>query len=188
MSILTLTIGDIESTGLEQKDGHRIIEVAFAVFAYNTDDDTHRQLGKTWVQRINPMRTIDPAAEAVHKISLPMLRGCPTWDVVAPTVNKILSKTNIFVAHNAAFDAPFLALELLRAGFPIPNFDVFCTMDNGRGSTGMGKAPNLGELCFACGVEYDPDAAHAADYDTDVLAQCYWRGIEIGLFKKPTEL
>jgi DNA polymerase-3 subunit epsilon len=185
---IILTIGDTETTGLEQKDGHRIIEVAFSIWAYDTVAETQRKLGNTWVQRINPMRTIDPGAEAVHKISLPMLRGCPTWDQVAPTVNKILSKTKIFIAHNAAFDAPFLALELARAGFPIPAFDVFCTMDNGRGSTGMGKAPNLGELCFACGVEYDPDAAHSAAYDTDVLAQCYWTGIEIGLFKKPTEL
>lgn len=185
---MIITIADTETTGIDPNAGHRIIEVALAVFAYDIPSNTHRQLGKTYVQRINPMRPIDPGAEAVHGISLAMLRGAPTWDVVAPNVNKILSKTNLFVAHNAVFDAPFLAIELTRAGFPVPNFDVFCTMDGGRKATGMGKVPNLGELCYACGIPYDADAAHAADYDTEILAQCYWKGIELGLFKKPSEL
>lgn len=185
---LIITIGDTETTGLDPNAGHRIIEIALAVYNYHIPTNTHRQLGKTWVQRINPMRTIDPGAEAVHGISLAMLRGMPTWDTVAVTANKILSKTNLFVAHNAAFDAPFLAIELVRLGYAIPNFDVFCTMDNGRLATGMGKVPNLGELAYACGVEYDSSAAHAADYDTEILAQCYWKGIELGLFKKPSEL
>lgn len=188
MTTIVLAVGDIETTGLRQEDGHRIIEVALSCWAYDTVTHGRRKLGKTWVQRINPERTIDPAAEEVHKISLSMLRGAPKWDAVAPTVLKILNKTNLFIAHNADFDAPFLARELLRIGLPLPNFDVFCTMDNGRLATGMGKVPNLKELCFATGVPYDPDSAHSAAYDTECLEQAYWTGVDLGLFKSPEEL
>lgn len=183
--LLTLTIGDIETTGLRAEDGHRIIELSFGVWVYDKVAKTKRKLGKTWVQRVNPERTIDPAAEAVHGISLSMLRGAPKWEDVAPTVNKILARTNLFIAHNASFDCPFIALELIRLGYPMPKFDVFCTMDGGRLATGFGKVPNLGELAYACGIPYDPDAAHSALYDTEILEQCYWKGVELGLFKAP---
>ncbi|ATW58032.1 DNA polymerase III subunit epsilon [Pseudomonas phage nickie] len=182
------TIGDIETTGLKQEDGHRIIEVALSVWAFNTVTGDKRKLGKPYIQRINPERPIDPGAEAVHKISLADLRGKPKWDKVAPTVSGILSRTDVFIAHNAAFDAPFLALELIRVKMPMPTFDVYCTMEQGRKATGFGKVPNLGELAYACGYDYDTDAAHSALYDTQLLENCYWYGVENGLFKSPADI
>lgn len=187
MTWKVITIGDIETTGLDPNAGHRIIEVALSCWAYDTATKVRRKLGKPYIQRINPERAIDPGAQEVHKISLAHLRGKPKWDVVAPTVNNILAKTDIFVAHNAAFDAPFLALELIRVGFPMPSFDVYCTMQNGRKATGMGKVPNLGELAFACGIEYDNDQAHSALYDTELLENCFWFGVDNGLFVNPAD-
>lgn len=188
MTEIIVAIGDIETTGLKVEDGHRIIEIACSFWAFNTGTGEHRKIGKMYLQRINPERAIDPVAESVHKISLADLRGKPKWQDVAPTVSELLSKVNVFVAHNADFDAPFIALELVRAKQPMPTFNVFCTMQNGRKATPMGKVPNLGELAYAMGIQYDPDAAHSAQYDTDVLAKCYWRGIKIGMFPRPDEL
>src|SRR5690606_34624149 len=116
MSWLILAVGDIETTGLKQEDGHRIIEIALSFWAYDKTTGARRKIGKPYIQRINPERAIDPGAEAVHKISLSDLRGKPKWKEIAPTVSKILSKVDLFVAHNAAFDAPFIALELVRVG------------------------------------------------------------------------
>jgi len=188
MSWKVLAFGDIETTGLKQEDGHRIIEVALSCWGFNTVTGERRKIGKPYIQRINPERPIDPGAEAVHKISLSDLRGKPKWKAVAPIVSNILSKTDIFVAHNAQFDAPFLALELVREGLPMPTFGVYCTMDNGRKATGMGKVPNLGELAYACGIDYDADAAHSALYDTQLLEECYWIGVDRGLYKSPADL
>lgn len=186
MTEIIVTLGDIETTGLEQEKGHRIIEVAFGVWRYDPTTRARRKIGKTWVQRINPMRDIDPGAQAVHGISITDLRGMPKWEDVAPTVHKLLSKTHVFIAHNGeGFDAPFIALELVRAGYSIPNFKVFDTMIQGRGCTPFGKVPNLGELCYAMGVDYDPSAAHAADYDVEVMEQAYWNGVERAVFEKP---
>ncbi|UKL14998.1 3'-5' exonuclease [Pseudomonas phage hairong] len=188
MKPLIIAVGDIETTGIKQEDGHRIIEIALSFWQYDQTIHTHHKIGKTYLQRVNPERAIDPGAEAVHKISLAMLRGSPKWKDVAPTVSELLSKVDVFVAHNADFDAPFIALELIRVKEPMPDFNVFCTMQNGRAATPMGKIPNLGELAYACGFDYDPDAAHSARYDTDLLAQCYWKGIQMKLFPRPTEL
>jgi len=187
MSKLIVTVGDIETTGLEQEKGHRIIEVCFSVYSFDKATFDRRKVG-TLTQRINPMREIDPAAQAVHGISAMDLRGEPVWEDVAPKVERLLEKTDIFVAHNGEhFDAPFIALELIRIGRKVPPFAVFDTMLNGRGCTPFGKVPNLGELCSALGVEYDPELAHSAEYDVNVLADCYWRGIESGLFVNPAE-
>jgi DNA polymerase-3 subunit epsilon len=188
MAWKVLAVGDIETTGLKVEDGHRIIEVALSMWAFNTVTGDKRKLGKPYIQRINPERPIDPGAEAVHKISLSDLRGKPKWKEVAPIVSKLLSKADIFIAHNAAFDAPFVALELVRVGLPMPTFDVYCTMENGRKATAMGKVPNLGELAYACGFEYDTDSAHSALYDTELLENCYWVGVERGLFKSPADI
>lgn len=188
MSEIIVTLGDIETTGLDAQKGHRIIEVALSCWAYDLTTKKRRQLARPYIQRINPERDIDPAAQAVHKIALSDLRGKPKWKEVAPIVHKILSRTQVFVAHNAAFDSVFVALELARIGLSVPNFQVYCTMESGKLATGMGKAPNLGELAYACGREYDPEEAHSALYDTTLLTECYWHGVDRGLFCDPVDL
>lgn len=182
-----VALGDIETTGISQEAGHRIIEVALDFYGFNKATGEVRSLGEPFIRRCNPERLIDPGAEAVHHISLSMLRGAPKWEVLGPTVGKLLSKVDLFVAHNAAFDAPFLALELLRIGEPMPSFNVYCTMENGRKATAMGKVPNLGELAYAMGVDYDSKKAHSALYDTQVLSKCYWKGVETGMYALPNE-
>lgn len=188
MTWKVLTFGDTETTGLKVEDGHRIIEIALSCWGFNTVTGERRKLGKPYIQRIKPDRAIDPGAEAVHKISLSDLRGCPDWKAVAPVVHKILSKTDLFIAHNCAFDSYFIAMELIRIGMTVPKFDVYCTMESGRKATGMGKVPNLGELAYACGIEYDADEAHSALYDTQLLESCYWIGVDRGLYKNPGEV
>lgn len=185
MSKIVVAVGDIETTGLNQEAGHRIIEVCFTVFRFDAAARSRQKIG-TMIQRINPKRDIDPGAQAVHGISLMDLRGEPEWEDVAPKVHKLLDKVDLFVAHNGeGFDAPFIALELIRLGYKIPDFKVFDTMLKGRSCTPFGKVPNLGELCSALGVEYEPEKAHSAEYDVNVLADCYWRGIETGLYEDP---
>lgn len=185
MRELILAFADIETTGLKQEDGHRIIEIAIGLWRYQPDTGARSKVGSTWLQRIDPKRDIDPGAEAVHGISRASLVGCPVWEDVAPKLHKILSKTNVLLAHNIEFDGPFIVLELVRAGFSIPSFQTYCTMKNGRAATSMGKVPNLRELCWATGVDYDADAAHAADYDVECTEQAFWSGLDHGLFECP---
>lgn len=172
---------DLETTGLVQADGHRIIEVCFAIYDY-----PNRVAIKKFVQRIDPQRNIDAKAFAVHGIAVDDLKGCPTWDKVAPSLAKLMGAVKLVVAHNGdEFDIPFILNEFMRVGVPIPEVETFDTMLQGRWATPVGKIPNLGELCTACDVEYDASAAHSADYDVDVMMDCFFRGVEWGIYDVP---
>ena len=176
MSLISFV--DLETTGLDASDGHRIIEFA----SITCDFDTRKEKLR-FVQRIHPQRTIQAAAQAVHKIDISDLTGCPIWDMVAPKIAKILGLSTIAVAHNAEFDMVFIAMELARIGLSVPNPQVFCTCMDGRSATPFGKIPNLGELCFACGVEYDQEKAHGALYDVERTAMCFWKALDWGFYK-----
>lgn len=178
---MIITGFDIETTGLDQSKGHRIIEVAASLYDLET-----RTLKGKFVQRINPERSIDADAQAVHGISFEELSGCPTWEEVAPKLVKVFRASGLIIAHNGAgFDMPFVGGELLRIGQPVPDVNCFDTMQKGRWATPMGKLPNLRELCFACGVQYDVLKAHAADYDVDVMMESFFVGLDKGFFKIP---
>ncbi len=174
---------DTETTGLDQADGHRIIEIALLTY-----DAASRKLVDKYVQRIDPERAIAAAAQAVHGISYGELVGQPKWEAVVPEVTSRLNKTSLMVAHNMGFDGPFIGGELLRVGASMPTADIFCTMENGRWACADGKSPKLMELCFALGVDYDQAKAHAADYDVEVMMDCLWRGIDRGFYQLPINL
>jgi DNA polymerase III epsilon subunit-like protein len=113
-----------------------------------------------------------------------MLVGAPTFEEVYKTeIAPILNKIELAVIHNAAFDSVFMATEILNLGEPLPEFETFCTMENGRWATFSGKNPNLGELCYALDVDYDPKEAHAADYDVFKMMDCFFAGRSLNRFK-----
>lgn len=174
---------DLETTGLLEPE-HRIIEAHVGL--YEWDGTTGRKVDeKTW--RIDPKRSIDAKAKAVHKITEADLIGKPTWDVVGPEVAAELAKAKVVVAHNGlGFDFLFLIQEWERIRCAIPDFIPYDTMLEGRWATEMGTVPNLGALCWACGVPYDASSAHAADYDVDRMMDCYFFGLKRGTFKIPT--
>lgn len=173
---------DTETTGLDYASGHRIIEIAMLTVDLVTNEVVDR-----YTQRINPGRTIDPGAQAVHKISLHDLRDEPSWETVAPEVMKRLEGCNVLVAHNMEFDASFLVPELIRVGLTPPAHVLpFCTKENGRWATQTGKYPRLGELAWALKVDYKPEEAHSALYDTEVLVECLKRGVTQGFFEMPS--
>ena len=161
---------DTETTGLKQEEGHRLIEVALQL-----RDDAGKVLG-SYVTRINPQRGIDPKAQEVHGISFEDLIGEPLWEDVAPKLSLLLSKCDYVVAHNGeGFDLPFVVRELIRVGVSVPPIRSIDTMLGGRWATPDGSVPNLGALAWACDVPYDKSKAHAALYDVEVMADCFYK-------------
>lgn len=176
---------DTETTGLLGPDGtpgdHRIIEV----YAGLWDTETRKKVDELFL-RINPQRAIDAKAQAVHKISITDLAGKPTWGSVAADVRAFLERGEIVVGHNwNGFDGPFIDGELARVGIDKLTKPTIDTMLEGRWATPMGTVPNLGALCFACGVEYDPAQAHKADYDVAVMMESFFNGLDWGFFQIP---
>ena len=179
-----LVVGlDLETTGLDQPGGHRIIEVAAVVY----DLETAKELGR-YETRINPQRGIDVKAEAIHGISYDSLIGKPLWETVAPKLSALLSRCEFMVAHNGVgFDAPGLWGEFLRIGVALPSVKIVDTMLEGRWATPDGSVPNLGMLCWASDVAYDKSKAHGATYDVEVMMECFFKYQPKGFFKMPTE-
>lgn len=177
---MTIIAGfDIETTGLDQAEGHKIIEVALKLY----DLDTREAKG-SFIQRINPERSIAIEAQRVHGISIDELTHEPTWDIVGPKLAKIMNHCDYTVAHNGVgFDMPFLTGELLRIGAPLPKTRCIDTMLQASWATPNGKKPNLGELCYALEVDYDPEKAHSALYDVEVMMESFFKGYDLGFFK-----
>jgi DNA polymerase-3 subunit epsilon len=175
-----ITFADTETTGLKPDKGDRIIEICLLGY----DLDTRAKLFEL-TKRIHPgIKEIDPKASMIHGITNADLAGCPPFNHFIPVISKILTKTDLLVVHNLAFDLPFLLSEYQLYNQKLPgDCEGFCTMENGRWATWDGKLPNLSELCYALEVDYDPEAAHSAKYDTEVLAECFFKGYDQKAFK-----
>ena len=182
---MTFILGlDTETTGLDVTKGHRIIEFCGQVYRLS---DRKKLIDLT--QRIsNEGKKIDAKAQAVHNIAAMDLIGRPKFADFAPKLDAILKRNPIIVAHNAAFDMKFLAVQMAEAGLPMnPELVIFDTMSEGMTSSYDSKPPQLREFCWAMGVEYDPSKAHAARYDVDVMLEALFTGIDRGYLTLPEQ-
>jgi DNA polymerase III subunit epsilon len=64
----------------------------------------------------------------------------------------------------------------------MPKLELIGAMEEARWATLFGQLPNLGELCFACGVPYDPSLAHAPEYDIRVNMEAFFKACRWGFF------
>lgn len=172
---------DLETTGLEFAQGHRIFEIALLLY----DFDTETKMG-AYCKRVNPGCAVSARAAQITGVTWRDLVNEPPYQAIAGTVDKLLSASAVIVAHNGDhFDFPFLKHHQEQQGFrsfPAVTVDTI----HARWSTFNGKSPNLGELAFALGVPYDPSSAHGALYDTTVLAQCFFAARKLGYFALPS--
>ncbi len=170
---------DTETTGLENED--RVIEFAASLMDIDTGDFVYR-----FEQRFNSGgQPIHPKALAVHGIHPSDIAHCPDFSTCIPTINKIATISPIWLAHNSEFDLRMLAGEFNRLAAPMPKLTVVDSMVEGRWATPNGKNPNLGELCFSLGIDYDPSKAHAALYDVEVMLKAWRAGWQRGFYQYP---
>lgn len=170
---------DIETTGIEYTE-HKIIEVYIGLW------DHDGNLVEDLNERFNPGRSIQLEAQRVHGITLADLAGKPKFETALPRIVEILDKADLFVWHNGDdFDGPFLTYEAKSHGFTLPVRPALDTMKHGVWATFDGKSPKLQELCFACGIDYDPAKAHAADYDVHRMMDCYFAAKSWGFYDLP---
>ncbi|HGY2686127.1 TPA: exonuclease domain-containing protein, partial [Klebsiella pneumoniae] len=80
---------DIESTGLDFRANHKIIEIA--ITRYELETQKHID---SLAMRFNPRRSIDPKAQAVHGICLEDLAAEPLLADHASSVASFLSSSD----------------------------------------------------------------------------------------------
>ncbi len=160
---------DTETTGLEVRQGHRLIEIACVELS------ERRLTGREYQTYLNPGRGIDEGARAVTGIADEFLLDKPRF---AEVVEEFLAfiKGAELVIHNASFDVGFLDAEmaLLGAGHGCiaDHCTVLDTLALAR-SHYPGQRNSLDALCRRLGVDSSRRDMHGGLIDAQLLADVY---------------
>ena len=101
---------DIETTGLEFKEGHRIIEIGCIEL-------NKKEVGANYHEYINPSKTLTEDNIKIHGITNEYLTDKPIFEEIADGFLEFIQDSFI-VAHNASFDIGFLNFELEKLSKP----------------------------------------------------------------------
>ena len=159
---------DTETTGLEWRNGDRVIEIGCVELV------DRKLTGRHYHVFINPDREIDAGAIEVHGITNEFLADKPRFkDVVAAFEDFV--RDGELVIHNAAFDVGFLdnELNLLER----PRLDRICAgvIDTLKMAKEMnpGKKATLDALCERYDIDNARRTLHGALLDAELLAEVY---------------
>ena len=157
---------DTETTGLDPKQGHKIIEIGCVEMV------NRRLTGNNYHQYLQPDREIDEGAQAVHGICNEFLADKPRFsDVVKDFIDYIDGAE--LIIHNAPFDVGFLDHELKIVGPEFGKVGNYCevidTLVMAR-KLRPGKKNNLDVLCKEYEVNNAHRELHGALLDSELLA------------------
>lgn len=160
---------DTETTGLDPRQGHRVIEIGCVELI------GRKLTGNNYHQYIQPDRESDDAALEVHGITTEFLQDKPRFgDVVGDFLDYIRGAE--LIIHNAPFDVGFLDHELKLAGAQYGNISTYCdvidTLVMAR-KMRPGQKNNLDALCKHYDVNNTHRELHGALLDSEILAEVY---------------
>ena len=101
---------DIETSGLDYKEGHRIIEIGCVEL-------NRKEVGSHFHRYINPLKTLTEENIKIHGITNEFLEDKPLFEDVAEEFLSFIQDSSI-IAHNANFDVGFLNHELEKLSHP----------------------------------------------------------------------
>jgi len=166
VSAIREIILDTETTGLDPRQGHRIIEIGCLELINQIPT------GRSFHQYLNPGREIEAEAQAVHGISMDILRDKPGFAEIAGDFIDFIGQDRL-VIHNADFDVGFINAELALLGLPLlPPDRAICTVKMARRRF-PGAPANLDALCRRFGIDNSGRTLHGALLDAQLLAECY---------------
>ena len=157
---------DIETTGLDYKEGHKIIEIACLELS------NYLPTGKTYQTFVNPQKESSIAAKEKHGISDDFLRDKKLFNEVVPDFLEFIKDSPV-VAHNGiAFDIPFLNYELKFNKLNVITNQIIDTLILAR-KLFPGSPANLDALCRRFDIDLSLRKKHGALIDAKLLAKVY---------------
>jgi len=157
---------DTETTGLDPRRGHRIIEIA----AIELDG---RKVSKRHFHHyLDPEREVDEEAARVHGFTWDMLKGRTKFADIASSFLEFVEGAEL-MAHNAPFDMSFINNELRLLNLPPLQNPVVDTLKLAR-EMHPGKKNGLDALCSRYEIDNTHRALHGALLDTELLAEVYF--------------
>ena len=161
---------DTETTGIDPKQGHKIIEIGCVELL------DRKLTGNHYHQYIHPEREVEQEAIEVHGITNEFLADKPVFSAV---VNEFMNfvKGAELIIHNAPFDVGFINHELsCLANNPWGKIEQHCkitdTLKMAR-KTYPGQRNSLDALCKRLGVDNSGRELHGALLDSEILADVY---------------
>ena len=157
---------DTETTGLNVKDGHRIVEIG-CIELENQIPTT-----KKFHCYLNPERKVSEKAFEIHGYSDDFLKSQKKFkDVCDDFLNFIKEKK--LIMHNAEFDMAHLNNELSLIGkYKIDKKNIIDTLDLARDKF-PGSQINLNALCKRFRIDNSRRAKHTALLDCELLSKVY---------------
>ena len=155
----TYVIFDLETTGLDPKDGNSISEIGAVRVKNNEIIDRFDEL-------IDPGVKLSDEIIRITNITDEMLVGKPKEEEI---VKKFITWVgeDILVAHNARFDLSFMKLAYLKYSLGAFNFNVIDTLGISRYLDPQERYHNLTVLMERYQINWDEDKHHRADYDSE---------------------
>lgn len=159
---------DTETTGLEWRNAHRVIEIGCVELL------DRKLTGRHYHVYINPERACDPQAVAVHGLTDEFLSDKPRFADLVEGFEAFVADGEL-VIHNAAFDVGFLDNELKLLGRP--TLDSLCAgvVDTLKMAKEQfpGKKASLDALCERFEIDNGQRTLHGALLDAELLADVY---------------
>ena len=157
---------DTETTGLNVKDGHRIVEIG-CIELENQIPTT-----KKFHCYLNPERKVSEKAFEIHGYSDTFLKSQKKFkDVCDDFLNFIKEKK--LIMHNAEFDMAHLNNELSLIGkYKIDKKNIIDTLDLARDKF-PGSQINLDALCKRFRIDNSRRDKHTALLDCELLSKVY---------------
>lgn len=157
---------DTETTGLDPRQGHRIIELAAIEL------DGRKVSLRRFHRYLNPEREIDAGAAAVHGLTYERLQNEPKFADIAPSFMEFIEGAELII-HNAPFDMSFINHELDLLGLPPLQNVRTDTLKLAR-EMHPGKKNSLDALCSRYQIDNAHRTLHGALLDTELLAEVYF--------------
>ena len=160
---------DTETTGLEVRQGHRIIEIGCVELI------NRRLTGNNFHMYLNPEREVEEGALAVHGLSDQFLSDKPLFSEIVEQFLAYVSGAEL-VIHNAAFDVGFLDAELQRLEYATPAIGEICAVHDTLAQARKlfpGQRNDLDSLCKRYAVNNEQRELHGALLDAEILADVY---------------
>lgn len=157
---------DTETTGLDPKKGHRIIEIAAIELEGRKVSRRH------FHHYLDPEREVDEEAARVHGFTWDMLKGRAKFADIATSFLEFVDGAEL-MAHNAPFDMSFINNELRLLNLPPLQNPVVDTLKMAR-EMNPGKKNGLDALCNRYEIDNTHRTLHGALLDTELLAEVYF--------------
>jgi DNA polymerase-3 subunit epsilon len=177
LPFMTFVAFDLETTGLNAQT-EEIIEVAGIKFTLE------KKAGKlvskslaTYTSLVKPERFIPEGATRVNHITNDMVEDAPPCKKILGEFMRFCGLSTVLVAHNAPFDAEFLAHALKKYGLIISQNPIIDSLRITKKIMPEATSQKLGNvakrLSNQLNISVNNDELHRALYDCEVLKEVF---------------